>query len=40
MKRLFLFFLPTIISKVQKARKAKQLRAAEQARPPRNRFEN
>lgn len=41
MKRLFLFFLPTIISKVQKARKAKQLRAAQQqTRPPRNRFEN
>ena len=37
MKRLFLFFLPTIISKVQKARKAKQLRAGQQAQPPRNR---
>lgn len=37
MKRLFLFFLPTIISKVQKARKAKQLRAAQQAQPPRRR---
>jgi hypothetical protein len=37
-KRLFLFFLPTIISKVQKARKAKQLRAGQQPRPPRNRF--
>lgn len=38
MKRLFLFFLPTIINKVQKARKAKQLRAAQQNKPPRNRY--
>ena len=39
MKRLFLFFLPTIISKVLQARKAKQAgRAGQAARPPRNRF--
>lgn len=38
MKKLLIALLPTIISKVQKARKAKQLRAAGQARPPRNRF--
>jgi hypothetical protein len=37
MKRLFLFFLPTIINKVKKARAAKQVRPTEQARPPRNR---
>jgi hypothetical protein len=37
MKKLLFALLPTIISKVLKARKAKQAQAG-QARPPRNRF--
>ncbi|GKV72769.1 hypothetical protein J2X12_000639 [Pseudarthrobacter oxydans] len=39
MKKLLIAFLPTIISKVLQARKAKQAgRAGQAARPPRNRF--
>lgn len=37
MKKLLFALLPGIISRVLKARKAKQLRAA-QTRPPRNRY--
>jgi hypothetical protein len=37
MKKLLFAFLPGIISRVLRARKAKQLRAG-QTRPPRNRF--
>jgi hypothetical protein len=36
-KKLLFALLPTIISRIMQARKAKQVRAA-QSRPPRNRY--
>ncbi len=38
MKKLLFALLPTIISRVMQARKAKQARAAQTRRPPRNRY--
>jgi hypothetical protein len=38
MKKLLFALLPTIISRIMQARKAKQIRAGQAPRPPRNRF--